>query len=242
MGSSKSKIVPINSECPVCYEKPHEPIILSCGHLFDNYCIQRASLNFILKNEPQKCPFCRKIIEIDKMKEIFNNWKIYPFFPTEWNNFNTIIFNKNLKITKTNMLQLTPYLYVYNLYFNHKKFDKPVFFHYGKKLLLKISEFNLLCNFFPVCLESDLDNRQYYQFLKINFIDKIYFHHEIPKNKILFQVKNLNKIVVYDELEGTMNTGLVLKDKPCTPLFRMYLIRTPLDCYIVNELFGILYH
>ena len=166
MGSSKSKIVPINSECPICYEKPKEEIVLSCGHLFDNYCIQRASLNFILKNEPQKCPFCRKEIELNKMKEIFNNWKIFPFHPTEWNNFNTITFNKNLKISKVSMLELSPYLNTYTLYFNHKKFEKPVFFHYDKKIILKVSNFNILNNCFPLCLESDLDNNHYYTFLK----------------------------------------------------------------------------
>ena len=79
-------------------------------------------------------------------------------------------------------------------------------------------------------------------FLKNNFINKIKFNHKISKNKILFQVKNLDKIIIYDEVEGTMHYGLILKDRPCTPLFRMYLLRSPLDFYIVNELFGILYH
>ena len=242
MGSSKSKIKPINSDCPVCYETPQDPIILNCGHLFDNYCIQRASLNFILKNELPSCPLCRKNIEISKMKEVFNEWKIFPFNPTEWNNYNTIIFNKNLKISKVSILELSPYLYTYTLYFNHEKFDKPFFFHYNTKIILKISDFNLLDKCFPLCLESDLDNHQYYMFLKNNFINKIKFNHKISKNKILFQVKNLDKIIIYDEVEGTMHYGLILKDRPCTPLFRMYLLRSPLDFYIVNELFGILYH
>jgi hypothetical protein len=40
------------SECAICLEKYHEPIVLPCGHSFDRHCL--------LQVNRQECPICRR--------------------------------------------------------------------------------------------------------------------------------------------------------------------------------------
>lgn len=245
MGCGESKIKPIkpiNTECPICYEDIDKGIELDCGHCYDRFCIQKASINYIFKNEEQKCPVCRTKISINNLKEIFNSWVIPFISPIDWTQNNTVILNKKLCVNKIETIFYNNYLNIYIPIFKHNNIPKPLFFHHNESIYLSLSPYIGLNKIFPLSLESITNDSHHILLKKIisnSDINKDLIDFELfDKNRIIFHIKNIEQIVVYDELDGTMTKGLVLKERPCNVLYRTYIIN---KYYIVNELYSIYY-
>jgi predicted amidophosphoribosyltransferase len=54
-------------DCPICYEKVKNEIILSCNHTFCGKCIKKWS------NNKKTCPLCRKIFKDAELMS-FKEW------------------------------------------------------------------------------------------------------------------------------------------------------------------------
>lgn len=254
------EILEKTKECPICFEELDDYFILSCNHVFCYNCIQKVNLDFLNTNTKKGCPICNKEICKTDLKNIFSTWKLTVYDPIGWCQYNTVAMKKNLLVKKFVNLNLTYISDNHKLlipYFDHDNFDKPCFFHSNKFLLLNSIYDGMLDSIFCVCLDgildlSDKDCYAWTNFLKNNFIknknfsnkttyQNIYNSYNYSKIKIRFCVKNINKVVIYNTQNGTMEHGLKLLNQNCRVLYRTYLYQTPSDTYIINELYAVWY-
>lgn len=110
MGNKNNKLLPLNEECPICLEKTSNNIILSCGHKYDYYCIQKHSYQYLIDSSNINCPYCRKKIETKELKLIFKEWMVLNYQPSYWKQYNTIDLNKTIKINKFNSIIFDNYI------------------------------------------------------------------------------------------------------------------------------------
>ena len=261
MGNRSSRITPINTECPICYDISTDMILLDCGHCFDHYCLQRSCIEYIHNNKSQTCPLCRTLINIKKLKQIYDTWLIESIQPSDWIQYNTIDIHRNLKIVKYNKITMenTQFGFPYDIiipYYRHKSFDKPLFFH--SPLIYHIEQvdnnhFNCLyddeINSKFICSIDCLiyDSKHWELFLNTNFgtvkdsRTNLGLQIQFSKIKIRFLIKSYKNIIVYNEQEGTFKKGFYLMPQKCICLFRTYLIEKTNELYLINELYGILY-
>ena len=55
----------MNTQCTICHERFHEPVILNCGHTFDRLCIEHliATNRSFRPVKPSQCPTCHWTID-----------------------------------------------------------------------------------------------------------------------------------------------------------------------------------
>lgn len=246
-------------ECSICFEEDFtndELFVLSCNHIFCLKCLQKHYIEFFNKNLIKKCPLCRKNSSIQELKKIYENFKLTSYEPIGWNQENTIDLLPNLLIKRLSSLNLNNDRKLLFPYYEINKIEKPLFFHSSYFNILNPVLSEDLDFLFCLSLDGILDLSKencynWHNFLKNNFIKKNYNNKKNYKNifktfeyskiKIRFFIRDINKIVTYDTLNGTMEYGLRIFDRSCKVLFRTYLFETSEDTYIINELYSICY-
>lgn len=247
MGNNKSRITPMNDECPICFESSQSNIILSCGHLFDYYCIQKYFSSFFLDGKAPLCPLCRKLVSINDFNKVFKNLQVDDIVPNQWINNNTFDLNKKIKIKieKFNRIYKDNYDIIIPTY-KVNLITMPVFFKLDNVEFIHEDFENDLSNY-NVKLIGILENKnQWYKFTKYNALDKIILKStnrlHYPNDCIDLYVKNINNIIVYNERYGTFTQNLdLIYTQKATVLFRTYIIEYNANLFFINELHGILY-
>jgi hypothetical protein len=272
MGNSAS-IEPIKSfECPICFEETFEPIKLNCGHKFDKYCIQKYIYNEIINEYEIKCPYCRNNLNINDLELILKEWMFVNFIPNNWKQINTIELNKNDKIkyfTKLDFIYNISFIekIIIPQLSNNLPFfitspeindiseffedDVIVLSEFFKNKKIKYSQDILPYYSCGINCYMNYKNEWFY-FLKKNLnkikniIDyNIDFNeqYKYSKYKLKLYIKDPNDIIIINQLEGTMNKGIIIhKGQRCKCLFKMYFYTDHNNTFLINELFTINYY
>lgn len=245
MGNNKSRIRPMNDECPICFESSQSNIILNCGHMFDYYCIQKHFSSFFLDGKAPTCPLCRKLVSINDFNKVFKNLQVDDIVPNQWINYNTFNVSKKIKIDKLNRISKDNYDIIIPTY-KVNLITMPVFFILENVEFIHEDFENELSNY-NVKLIGILENKNpWYKFTKYNALDKIMLKSSNrlhnPNDCIDLYVKNINNIVVYNERYGTFTKNLdLIYTQKATVLFRTYIVEYKTNLFFINELHGILY-
>lgn len=248
MGNNKSRITPINDECPICYETNSNSITLPCGHKFDYICLQNTFFEPFINNKKTLCPLCRQNINIKTLKLIFKKIYIINIKPKDFVSRNTINLKFKPRISKINTY-LDDSNIIYNLpCFKLDNIDIPFFFHLDNIEFIFESFTNDLNAVFKMKIECLLKPKNsWYKFIKNNHnrLDNVLKYssniNENPKQSICLYIKNPNNIITYNERFGTINKGFIIYEQPCTILFRTYIVKTLDNMYFINELYSICY-
>ena len=251
---TKDEILSNTKECPICFEKLNNFVILDCNHVFCLNCIQKTCISFIDNFDNQLCPICRKQLSISELKKIYENWTLRVYHPKDWVQYNTVENLNNLKISKFCIQNINSNSRLLIPYYNHNNFNKPLFFHSAKINILNSVIDGYLDNIFCLCIDGILDtsNKEslfWYNYVKKNFSifkiknKSVNIENSInySKIKIRFCIKNLDQVVVYNIQEGSMEFGLKIYEQPCKVLFRTYLYQKYNDTFLINELYSICY-
>lgn len=262
MGSTNCKILPnraLNTECPICLDKIDSGILLKCGHYYHNYCIQKASVDFIYCKKEVTCPLCRDEVSEYVKSKIFENWCIPSFCPIDWCQYNTCkIDSKLFSLKKMNSIKLlNNNLIIIPIYY-YKKFFMPLFFHSeltyvnstGYTFWTENIEYQDLSNIYSLCLGCKVPSLKWYNI--VNNLNKYknhanfknsHFKNILSKSKrtMFFYIRDPENIVIYNERDGTMTTGLIMLNQKCVFLFRTFFYFTNNNIYLINNLYSILY-
>lgn len=246
MGNNKSRITPINDECPICYETSSNSITLPCGHTFDYICLQQTFFEPFINNKSTLCPLCRQNISKKTLKLIFKNFYITNIKPTDFVSRNTINLKYKPQISKINTyLDDSNITYILPC-FKLDNINVPFFFHLDNIEFICESFINDLETAFEMKIECLLkDNNPWYKFIKNNYlINALKFSSNINENpvqSICLYIKNQNNIITYNERYGTVHKKFINYDQPCTILFRTYMVKTLSNIFFINELYSICY-
>lgn len=247
----------LNSECPICFEKKKDMVLLNCGHNFDRYCIQKSIFHNILDNVAILCPLCRDNIKESKIKKIFTPCILYNIRPSEWINFNTIILNKTIRIFKFNYILVDDIIYFIPVYSDSKgnsiiKHNIPAFLLLENVMLDTENIENDMTEYFNKKLTFKIDKNninEWFIFIYNNYLHDIMFISKnkinAPNNYIDLYIRNTNDMIIYDTYNGEYYNKLDLcYNRNATILFSLYGMKNNLtgDVYFVNELHGILYN
>lgn len=258
-----------NSECPICFEKINNPILLSCGHSYDYFCIQNHCYNFILNNKKPFCPYCRKNITNKDILDICKNWSFINYKPNDWKNHNTFdLTKKKIKIKAINKVEFDYNLYDGNLFIPLNKNYYPFFLispiikninlffddniiMLSKNFDINYTNYNESISSYIYGVEGNLIDLQWYNFLKTNYniITKNIKLSEdiintiiISDNYIKCYISNPDNIIIIDLNLGSMTRGLIINNnKKCKFLFKIFFYEDYHTSYIINELYGIMY-
>lgn len=247
MGNNRSRIIPINDECPICYETNSNSIILNCGHNFDYVCLQTTFFEYFLNNKKPLCPLCRQLITPKTLKLIFKKIYIWDINPTDFFNKNTINLKFRPYISKIEKVIYNNDISCYLPCFKLDNIDVPHFMHLDNIEFIHETFNNDLQRLYHMKIDCLLNNKKnyWYKFIKKNKLkDYIYNSsnfNEDYKHTITLYIKNINKVITYNERYGTINRGLYIYDQPCTILFRTYLVKIFNYVYFINELYSICY-
>lgn len=262
MGNRKSSIKPVNIECPICLEQTSNIITLSCGHSFDYYCIQMSTVEYILNNKVQHCPYCRTQIKKKDLKKIFKKIVCLNINPDEWTEENTENKLDKLKIKEKFKINVDEYTNIFLptykkhkiLYFrsprisNLNKVFIDNFMIFSREYKNSFTEYNEEVPVFTLALDGLINTFLWSEFIKKNLIIKtnnktdLIYHYDFSKYKIRFYIKDVKNIITYDIQYGHMNLGLILKsNRESEILFKTYYICHKNNIFLVNEMFGIMY-
>jgi hypothetical protein len=247
MGNSKSKILPLNNECPICYDINSNMLVLECGHSFDYICLQKTYIDFLLNNTICLCPLCRCQLSIKEIKKIFKIMYINNIYPTEWKNRNTLNLKNNIVFNNLSKITVKPNIYLYIPLYNVNKINIPCFFHLDNIIDIKEIQ-NDISNIFSSKIECIINNNNWEDFIKKNKLEKylLYSSNNISTNKkiITLYIRNKNKFMTFNQYDGTMERRLNIYSRPATILFRLYFVfnKKLNQLLFINEMYGILFN
>jgi hypothetical protein len=259
-------------ECPICFDDTFDPIKLNCGHNFDKYCIQKYVYNQLINYYEINCPYCRNNLNIYDLNLVLKEWIFINYFPEEWKQINTIELNKKHKISKFTKLDFNiqipfvrkiiipqlsnnlPFfmispeindiseffeddIIVLSKYFNNNKlkYSHDILQHYSCGINCYMEYKNKWFHF----LKNNLNKIKNIIDYNINF----YEQYKYSKYKIKLFIKDPNDIMTINQLEGTMNKGIIIiKEQKCKCLFKMYFYTDHNNTFMINELFAINYY
>lgn len=253
-----NEIKPFIDDCPICLEESSNLFTLSCGHSFHLYCIQLASIDYILNKKNQKCPYCRNIIKKKDIKHIFKNILSINIKPLEWADDNTIIDIDKIKIKKLNIINIDKYTNIYVPSYKRKVnfFISPQIFNicrlFSDNFIMfsrnkHITEYNEEIPKFELIIDGYINTNKWKKYLDNNFKNNINYkdynyQYSFSHYKMRFYIKNIKEIICYDLADGSMNYGFIYKyNRKCQILFKTYYIYHKNNIFLINEMFSILY-
>lgn len=268
MGITKSKITPLNDECPITLEsiENNERIILNCKHQFKLYPMQFYCLDNIIKNSKVYCPLCRKNIIKKDLKNIYKKWCIIKLKYDNWKQNNLLFsdelnyYPKKYKIIQTDNYEIILPLIKYNNYYqslmicsvqvNDLNFAKHSFI-YSKFNKFSNTEFGEELYKLKNCIRAYNTKDLVYQYFIERFIHKLppkYKNKRIMREihkiykKIYFYFSDINDIFTFDTFEGDMKEHFVLKKRRCQIMFNTYFIHKNNETYLINKIYSIIYY
>ena len=265
MGIANSKI--FNDECPICLDNDNIMINLKCGHIFHKFCLQKSFYSYIIENDNNCifCPICRIKVSNNDIKKIFTKWEIINYNSTNWTNKNTIEINNQIIKKKISTINLDNNYKIHIPLFNLKQVNTlisvPLFFHssilFNIRILDNENILSLIENSnntfeefknFTLCLVGNVKNNDWYNFCYKNLLNLLNKNHEIFKDYsnsheyMRFYVKNINDISTIDIRSGTIENELVIKkNRLFRVLFKMYILETLDNTFLINDIEQIMY-
>jgi hypothetical protein len=268
MGITKSKIIPLNDQCPISLEpiEDFERILLSCKHQFKLYPIQFYCIDHVIKKSQFNCPLCKKKILKKDLKNIFKNWCTVRLKYDNWSQ-NDLLFTdelnyypKKYKIIKTNNYEIILPLLKFDKYYQSpmicsfpiNKLDYSKHSSLYSKLNTDIdTEFGEELYKLKGCVRAFNCKDLVFQYFIEKFINRL---PEKYKNKRLirevhklyrktyFYFSDEKNILTFDTFEGDMKEHFVLKKRRCQIMFNTYFIHKNKETYLINKIYAIIYY
>ena len=266
MGITKSKIIPLNDECPFTLEsiEDNERIILNCKHQFKLYPIQFYCLDNVIKNTKMYCPLCKKIVKKD-IKNIYKKWCIVKLKYDNWNQNNLLYtdelnyYPKRYKIIQTDNYEIILPLIKYDKYYqsnmicsveiNELNFVKHSFL-YSKFNKFSNTEFGEELYKLNNCVRAYNTKDIVYQYFIEKFINRLPYKYknkrimrEIQKftEKFLFYFSDVNMFFTFDTFEGDMKEHFVLKKRRLYYVYTFFIYKDN-ETYLINKIYAIIYY